>query len=125
MNMESILLVGGFYHLAGAVFHLMFWKLFHWNKELATLNALNRAVMQILNLCLTFVFIMFAYLSIFYRAELLSTGLGRAVLLLISVFWILRAVEQIVFFGLKSRLSIGMFLIFLTGAFLYSFPFLL
>ena len=79
---------------------------------------------RILNLCLTFVFVVFAYLSLVHSVELLSTELGRSLLFLIAVFWYLRAVEQVIFFGLRRRLSILFFVIFLVGGSLYAVPLL-
>ncbi len=69
--------------------------------------------MQVLNLCLTFVFVIFAYVSIAHAGEMTSTPLGRSLLLLISLFWYLRAAEQIWFFGLRKPLSILFLLFFL------------
>lgn len=122
MNGEAFVIAGGVYCLAFAVFHLMFWRLFRWRADLRSLTAINRAVMQILNLCLTFVFVLFGALSLLYPADLAGTPLGRTLLLLISVFWLLRAIEQIVFFGLRNRVSAAFFLIFLLGAGLYAAP---
>jgi len=122
MSAKSVILAGGIYPVAFAIFHLMFWKLFRWKEDLASLSIINRAVMQILNLCLTFVFLIFAYISIFHVAELLTTGIGKTLLLLIAVFWFLRAIEQIVFFGLKKKRSMTLFAVFVIGAMIYLYP---
>lgn len=123
MTTESVILVGGIYNLAFALFHLMFWKLFHWGDDLASLSVINRAVMQILNLCLIFVFLIFGYISIFHTTSLATTDIGASLLLLISVFWLLRAIEQIVFFGLKKKGSIAFFIVFVIGSMIYFYPF--
>src|SRR3990170_5730304 len=119
MNIESLIIIGGLYNVAFTIFHLLFWKIFKWKKDLASLSIINRGVMQILNLCLTFVFLIFGYISIFHTKELISTSLGVSLLLLISVFWALRAIEQVVFFGLKNKVSLIFFIIFLTGFVIY------
>ncbi len=124
MPAETVVRLGGLFNVAFAVFHVLFWRLFDWKRDLASLTFINRQVMQILNLCLTFAFLMFAYVSFFHTAELLGTGLGRALLLLISVFWFLRAVEQVIFFRLRRTLSVAYFLTFLIGALLYAYPWL-
>ena len=124
MNLESILFAGGIYNIILIIFHLLFWKLFKWKKDLASLTFINRAVMQVLNLSLTFVFLIFAYISLFHAQELLSTNLGNTLLLLISIFWFLRAIEQIIFFGLKNLTSIMFFVFFLLGSIIYLYPFL-
>jgi len=124
MRPETLVVAGGVLTAAFAVFHVFFWKLFRWKKDLATLSSLNRAIVQILNLCLTFVFVAFAYISLVHPAELLATGLGRSLLFLIAAFWYLRAVEQVVFFGLRRPLSMMFFVIFVVGGSLYAVPLL-
>jgi hypothetical protein len=121
---DSYIIAGGVFSAAFAVFHLFFWKLFRWREALAKLTSLNRAVVQVMNLCLTFVFVIFAYLSLAHAAELLSTGLGRTLVVLIAVFWYLRALEQIVFFGLRKPLSIAFLVVFVIGGLLYTIPLL-
>ncbi len=122
MNSETLIVIGGLYNLVLAVFHLLFWKLFNWKRDLATLTPLNRAVVQILNLCLTFVFLVFAYISYFHANELLHSKLGRSLLALIATFWFLRAIKQIIFFGLRRKASIAFLILFLIGTGLYSVP---
>lgn len=124
MSAEPIVMLGGIFNVAFAVFHVLFWRLLDWKRDLASLSFINRQVMQILNLCLTFAFLIFAYISFFHTAELVGTSLGRALLLLISVFWFLRAAEQAIFFQLKRALSVAFFVAFLVGGLLYAYPWL-
>jgi hypothetical protein len=118
----DLLIIGGFYHLGFAIFHLFFWRLFNWKKDLAYLSIINRAVMQILNLCLTFVFVVVAYISIFYSSDLISTSLGRVIIGSISMFWLIRLGEQLFFFGLKKRPSIILIILFIIGFIIYLIP---
>ena len=83
---------------------------------------INRQVMQILNLCLTLVFLIMAYISFFHSEELLSTSIGKTLLFAITLFWFLRMIEQIFFFGLKTTKSIVFTLIFLLGTVIYLIP---
>jgi len=84
---ETWLYAGGIFNLGFVIFHLMFWRLFRWKQDLALLTVINRAVMQILNLCLMFMFLVMAYVSLFHAPELLSTNLGRTLLVAFSTFW--------------------------------------
>ena len=59
MEPETYVMVGGVLTAAFVVFHLCFWKLFRWKADLSRLTSLNRAIVQVLNLCLTFVFVIF------------------------------------------------------------------
>jgi len=122
MALTTTLFLGGVFNLVFAGFHVLFWRLLDWDRDLASLSVINRAVMQILNLCLTFIFLAFAYLSFEHAEELLGTRLGNALLSLIAFFWLLRAIQQAIFFGLRHRLSSALFGLFLVGASLYAYP---
>lgn len=119
---NNLIITGGIFHLGFAVFHLFFWRLLNWKKDLASLTFINRAVMQILNLCLTFVFLAVAFISFFYSTELVTTNFGQVICVLISIFWFLRTVEQIIFFGLKKRLSVILTILFIAGFIIYLMP---
>lgn len=120
--MEHLIEAGGIYNVILVVFHLLFWRIFDWKNDLRSLTFLNRAVMQVLNLSLTLVFVLFAYISLVHAAELLSTDLGRTLLFLMAAFWLARSVQQIVFFKLKTRASVAFLVYFLIGAVIYAIP---
>ncbi len=121
----ALIIIGGIYNLGFTVFHLFFWKVFRWRKDLASISRVNRALMQILNLCLTFMILLMAYVSIFQVHDLIYTNLGNAIVMAISVFWLFRMIEQVIFFGLKNRGSIVFTFIFALGFLLYLVAFLL
>ena len=122
MSRELLVYLGAGYALIFAVFHLTFWKLFKWPEDLVSISFINRNVIQILNLCLTFVFFAIAYICIFHVHELIETELGNVILILTAIFCFLRALEQVYFFGLKNKISLAFFLVFLLGACLYFAP---
>ena len=122
MTMHALIKAGVIYNLALVVFHLLFWKLFNWQDELHNLSVLNRATMQVMNLCLVVVFLMFAYLSLVHTDQLYSTTLGRALLLSIAVFFMLRAALQVVFFRLQHWISYAFLVYFIAGGLLYGIP---
>jgi hypothetical protein len=119
---ETIILIGGIFNLGFAVFHLIFWRLFRWKEDLASLTSINRSVMQILNLCLIFVFLVIAYISIFFSSAMISTSLGKTLLIAFSLFWFQRMIEQIIFFGIKNKVSLVFTLVFLVGSIIYALP---
>jgi hypothetical protein len=125
MDTHTAIKIGGFYNIAFLVFHAMFWKLFKWKKQLPKLTPINGAIMQVLNLCLMFCFLLFGYISLFYTSELVTSSMGRALLLFIALFWLARAIEQLVFFSFKSPASILMTILFLLGFCLYAYPLIL
>lgn len=122
--MKTLIYIGGFYHLGFAVFHIFFWKLFDWKRDLSSLNFINRNVIQILNLRLIFIALVVAYISFFHAGDLITSGIGKVLLIALALFWFGRAVEQIIFFGLRNKISLVMFVLFLAGALIYFYPFL-
>ena len=78
--------------------------------------------MQVLNISITFIFFIFAYVSFAHTQELLNTRLGNSLLVLISCLWLFRAAQQVVFYKLKHKASVGLTAFFLLGAFLYGMP---
>lgn len=119
---ELLILAGGAYTILLIVFHVLFWRIFKWPETLDSLNYINKATIQVLNISITFIFFIFAYVSFAHTQELLNTPLGKSLLVLISVLWLFRAVQQVIFYKLKHRASVGLALYFLLGAFLYGAP---
>ncbi|MBS4188923.1 hypothetical protein KHA94_01650 [Bacillus sp. FJAT-49705] len=103
------------YNLVFGVFHLIFWKLLVWKVELKRVSPNNRAVMQTLNLCLTFTFFLIAYLYIFHTDEMGTTSIGKAIRYGVLLFWIMRTILQIMLFNLKKRVHQILLVIFLAG----------
>ena len=121
--MKTIIYIGGFYCLIFAIFHLAFWKLFDWKNELPKLKSVNRGVMQVLNLRLTYVFFVVAFLSFFLADDLINTKLGNVILGSISIFILMRAIEQLIFWKIE-KFGIAFFVIFLIGAGIFAAPIL-
>ena len=119
---EVLVLAGGVYTLLLVVFHLLFWRIFKWPDSLKPLDRVNRSTMQVLNLSITFIFLIFAYVSLMHVDELLGTALGKSLLALISMLWVFRAIQQLVFYGVRHKASVGLALYFVVGAILYGIP---
>ncbi len=122
MQKEIWIYVCGMHSLLFAVFHMAFWKLFKWKTELRKLSELNRGIMQVLNIRLTFVFLLFAVLCFFYPRDLYTTGLGRALLAGISLFWLGRLVEQFIFFPKGNVYAHLLTVLFFLGFILFLLP---
>jgi hypothetical protein len=119
---EILLTIGAIYSIGFVIFHIMFWKIFHWKAALRSITRINRGIMQVMNLRLIYVFLFFAYVSYFQQNALLSTPLGKIILSFISIFWLMRAVEQIIFFDRKNSVSMVLTAVFAIGGFLYLIP---
>ncbi|MVO99718.1 hypothetical protein [Paenibacillus lutrae] len=111
----SWLMLCAIYNLLFGIFHLTFWKLLVWKVELKRVSPDNRAVMQTLNLCLTFVLFLMAYLYFFHADEMRTTSIGEAVTYGAMIFWMVRTILQIMLFNLKKRVHQILLVIFLTG----------
>jgi len=119
---EVLVIAGGVYTVVLIVFHVLFWHIFKWPETLGALNNVNKATMQVLNISITFIFFIFAYVSFVHTQELLNTRLGNSLLVLISCLWLFRAAQQVVFYKLKHKASVVLTIFFLIGAFLYGMP---
>ena len=110
------ILAAGVFNLALAVFHLSFWRLFGWPGSLSESGAVNRGVTQVLNLAITYLFVLSAVVCFTFPSELAGTALGRFWLMAMVGFWAARALIQPSFFGLRRPLSIVLFGVFILGA---------
>lgn len=118
MKAEHLLLAGAIFNGAFAAFHVAFWTLFRWRADLSRLTPINRGVMQVLNLMLTYVGAATTAIQLLLPTELLGSALGRAALGAIAGFWALRAALQPFFFE-RSGVSWAFFVAFLLGAALH------
>jgi len=64
MDKNFILTLCGLHSIVLAIFHVLFWRIFQWKKQLPLLNPANRATMQILNLRLIYGFLFVAFFLI-------------------------------------------------------------
>jgi hypothetical protein len=119
---EMLVIGGGIYTLGLIVFHLLFSRIFNWPETLLPTNKINRSTIQVLNWSITFIFGIFAYISFVHTEELLNSGLGNSLLILISMLWLFRAVLQPLYYDAGHKASIGLTLYFLLGALLYGVP---
>lgn len=124
MDMHVVVWLGGVHSLAFALFHLAFWRLFDWPRDLRGSSVATRAVTQILNLRLTYVFFAVAAACFFLTDELLGTRLGRCVLGAMSVFWVGRLIEQFVFLRYNTMTLHVLSALFVLGAGLFALPML-
>ncbi|MES9863139.1 MAG: hypothetical protein ABW157_06460 [Candidatus Thiodiazotropha sp. LLP2] len=119
---ETLIIGGGIYMVVLIAFHVLFWRIFKWPETLLQLNKINKSTIQVLNLSIIFIFGIIAYVSFVHTDELLNTDLGKSMLVLISLLWLFRAAQQLVFYDRKRKASIGLTVYFLIGAVLYGIP---
>jgi len=118
------LLLCGLHSLGFAAFHIAFWALFRWPKTLASTTLANRAILQIANVQLIWVFLCIGGLCLRFPDALIQTPLGRAVMLGMSGFWFLRLIQQFVFLRVKHPLVHVLSVLFALGVALFALPIL-
>ena len=124
MTQDLPLLLCALHSYAFAAFHLAFWRLFGWKRELAKVGLATRAIVQILNLRLIYVLLGVGVLCLAFTDDLLHTGLGRALLLGMSLFWVGRTIEQFVFLRINRPFVHVLTVLFVIGALLFAAPLL-
>ena len=122
MRTETLLLLCALHSFGFALFHLGFWRLFGWPRTLQSTTLPNRAILQIANVQLVWVFTGIGLLCLLYPTELATSPLGRAVLAGMAVFWILRTFVQCVWLRVNHPLVHALTALFALGAVLFAAP---
>lgn len=124
MSVDTILLLCAVHSLGFALFHLGFWRWFDWPRSLLHAGGPNRAIVQIANLQLVWVFAGVGLLCLLYPAALVHTPLGRAMLAGMSAFWLIRLAAQFVWLRIHHPLVHALSALFACGALLFAWPLL-
>ena len=122
--MHAMLLLCALHSFGFALFHAGFWRLFDWPRSLQGTTLPNRAIAQIANLQLVWVFVGVGLLCLLYPGELSATPLGRAVLAGMSAFWIIRTAVQFVWLRVNHPMVHALTALFALGAILFAAPLL-
>ena len=97
--MNRILLaIGAMLTLFLAALHIIFPWFFQWETSLSSLSNSNRAVFLTAHLWIILILITFACVSFLTWRDLLSTVLGRILLLSIGLLWSIRAYTEVTCF---------------------------
>lgn len=122
MDKTLLLYICGIYNLAFAIFHIFFWKIFKWNDDLRKISIGNRAIIQILNIRLIYMFFLMAFVYIFYPDQLIETKIGFVLLIGFLGFWIGRTIEQFIFLRVKSKMVTILTVVFFIGVIIHLLP---
>ena len=123
--MKTILLMCGVYNIGFALFHIGFWKIFHWNTELKKISFANKAIMQILNIQIIYYFFFTAVICFVFSTELVTTKFGNWFLAATSLFWLIRTLQQFIFLRANHYKIHLLTFIFLIGTILFCLPLIL
>lgn len=125
--MNKVLIVtSGFINLLATIMHLAFWKVLDWPDSLACLSDANRVLIQMLNGHVALTAFIFFWISVFHYKELLSTKLGRAMLLGMSLYKFLRGFEEFIYHDIEyifSGFNYFIFVLYFIFGLMYLIPF--
>lgn len=123
--MKTVLLLCALHSLGFALFHLGFWRLFGWPRTLQSTTPANRAILQIANVQLIWIFASIGLLCLLYPEELVATPPGRAVLVGMAIFWTIRFIAQFVWLRVRHPMVPLLTALFALGALLFAAPLLI
>jgi len=110
---KNLVIIGGVTSLFWGLFHISFWFApfpIDWKNELMKLTEMNSNIMQMLNVGISVFLLAFGFLMLFYRREIANSALGRALLIIFSLFWLARLIGEIVCPGGSIVLGVILFL---------------
>jgi Protein of unknown function (DUF3995) len=94
---KAMLRIGGAINLLFVLFQLSMVQPI--GEALGSLSPDIRATVSTFDVQVAFALLLFGYLGIFRWRDLLTTRLGNIVAIAVSLFWLLRGISQIVFYG--------------------------
>jgi hypothetical protein len=121
-SMKTLVTVYGVLNGIFFVFHAAFWWLFDWPLSLEYMAAEHRMLMQTFNLCMLPLFLFLTYAFLVQRDPILSTSLGRAVLMMEASIFFLRAGSEILFGDLHRGESQFFFVLCIILSVLFVVP---
>lgn len=101
------------------LFHLLFPLLFNWKETLNCLSPNNWAIFQTFNLVAILMIGAITYFTFLHAAELAETPLGRPLLVVFSLFYLIRILAQFIFFGFQGAGSFIILILCLLPASIY------
>ena len=113
------MMVAGGISLLFLVFHMLFSQLFNWKETLTCLDLNNWAIFQTFNLVAILMVGTITYFTYVHSAELAETSLGRPLLVVFSLFYLIRIVAQFVYFGFQGIGSLIIVVLCLIPALIY------
>ncbi|MDR2037592.1 MAG: hypothetical protein LBQ60_06685 [Bacteroidales bacterium] len=120
--MKKVIIIGGIYNIIFALFHCSMWKIFEWGSELKKLSITNSGIVQILNIQTIYYFIFTAVICFAFPNELQSTKLGKYFLAGTATFWLIRTIQQFIFYWTGNAAMFVMPAVFLSGAIIFLIP---
>ena len=119
LNAPTFVILAGLFDLVVAAFHLTFWRLFGWPARLLRLDPINRALPAVMNIALILLFVVLGVAFVAAPLDAVEGRFGQLLLGGMSVFWLVRAIVQIPYFGLRHPVSASLAILFICGSILH------
>lgn len=115
MSKDWFIYACGIHALGFAIFHAFFWKIFRWKTGLTQISKPNKAILQIANVQLIYFFTFITLICFCFSEELHTTMLGKVFLAGISLFWLIRFIQQFIFLRINHWMNHTLTILFLIG----------
>jgi len=112
--------IAGVIGLLFTAFHLYFYVLFKWQQSLACLNKTNWSIFMTYHVASIFFVGTITYFSLFHPTELITTKLGRSLLVVFSIFYLIRLAAEFLFFGFNGVSSLVIVILCLIPTVIYA-----
>jgi len=99
--METQFKIAGILLMALSLIHVIFPKYFNWEKELKTLSLINRQMMHVHTFFIALTVCMMGLLCVISSHELISTGFGKKIDIMLGIFWLARLFAQLFVYSPK------------------------
>lgn len=99
--MHIHLIIVGIIFIILSLIHIVFPKYFDWEKELKSLNLINRQIMKIHTIFIALTVFLMGLLCFTSADELIETNLGRKIIFGFAIFWTIRLIIQFVGYSPK------------------------
>jgi hypothetical protein len=110
-------------HIAGviclfyAVSHSLFERMFNWESTLSCLSQFDRAIMLTYHYLIIMTIGFMSFVSVFQAKLILESRIGKSVLVMFSVFYIIRIITELTLFGFSGKQSIVLIVICIIPVF--------
>jgi hypothetical protein len=112
---KTFVTIGGILFLAFGLFHLTFFKVFnHSNPDYAAIKPFLSKVLFMLNVGMVVYFISMGIVFLRFRSSIMSTSMGRALLLMSASFFIIRGSVEFIFPNFKPAFVATMLVVSLV-----------
>jgi nitrate reductase gamma subunit len=107
---QALVVTGGIILILLGLFHVSFFWIPEWETELSKANPEMNSLVQMLNLGVVSLLLLLGIILLWFRTEVLTTSLGKGLLLTVALFLLVRLIGDFVFPGGSGMMKVILFL---------------